>query len=145
MPNSGRPLRRETVTEGSVLILPVYPASFTLIGLTLLLQDDARSSSPAFLAAKWIMSWTHDPIHTWGFLFLGLALLEWGAMFAQQRTLFMWLLVVGCGYATCWAALLLSSAFIDPFVSFTGAVWVGVVALAHIASVRSLARDVVLK
>lgn len=144
MPHN-QPLNAHTVTQGSVLVLRAYPAAFTLVGLVLLVQSPPRTSSAAFDSARWVLSWTPAPIRSWALVFLAIGVAEAMAWWLERRSLFKWLLVAGAGVCGFWSTLLLCSAATDPFVSFTGAIWVGLAAVCHMASIRSLARDVVLR
>ena len=129
-------LNRGAVTQGSLIILPAYPALFGGLGLFLLLQDPRRTSFAAYEPAKEIIS-----IQSWGAIFLVIAILELFGLVLKNRAVFKAALTVGAGVSGFWAALLLSSALYDPGVSWTGGIWIVFVAIAHIASVRSLARD----
>jgi hypothetical protein len=139
-------MTRRTVTEGSVLVLPSYPLAFSLLGAALLLQSAARTASPAFDSAKWVMGWAPlDPIRAWSFIFLAIGITEAVAGLAGRRRAFTWLLVAGAGVCAFWATLLFWSAGSNPVVSFTAGIWVSHSAWCHIASVRSLSRDWVVK
>lgn len=143
---SHQALSRATVTEGSVLVLPSYPTAFCLLGITFLLQGVTRTSSPAFASAKWVMEWAPvSPIRAWSLVFLGIGVAEVVARWRGKRRAFTWLLVAGAGVCAFWATLLFWSATGSPLVSFTGAIWVSHSAWCHIASVRSLTRDWVVK
>lgn len=140
-----QPLRGRFVTEGSVLILPAYPLAFLTVGLIFRFQSPERSSSPAFGSAKFIMGWTGNPIHAWGLVFVALALCETVAALLELRRVFTWCLVGGSGLCGFWATLLFTSAGTSHVVSYSGGVWIMLVAWAQIASVRSLTRDTVIK
>lgn len=145
MPAS-RPLSRQTVTEGSILVLPSYAFVFCAVGLIFLFQSPARTASPAFDSAKWALSWLGtDPIRTWACIFLTIGASEIVSGLVGQRQLFTWLLVAGAGVCAFWATLLFWSASASPFVSFTAGVWVSHSGWCHIASIRSLSRDWVVK
>lgn len=135
-----QPLNRRTVTEGSIMVLPAYPIVFYWSGLFLLFQGASRTSSPAFDAAKWVF-----PIHTWAVVFLTIAAFETWALLTHRRVAFKYLLVAGCSVTCFWLGLILCSAFASSVVSFAGVGWIGGWAWAHIASIRSLTRDVVIK
>lgn len=139
-------LTRQTVTEGSVLVLPSYPIVFCLLGAVLLMQGATRTSSPAFASAKWVMSWTPvDPVHAWALVFLGLGAAEFLTGATGHRSAFKWLLVAAAGVCAFWATLLFWSATSSPLVSYTAGIWVSHSAWCHIASIRSLTRDWVVK
>lgn len=144
MPTS-RPLTRQSVTEGSILVLPSYSVVFCAVGLIFLWQDPNRTTSPAFDSAKWVMSWTGDPIKAWALVFLIIGMAEATAGILQRRRLFTWLLVAAAGLCAFWATLLFWSAASSPLVSFTAGVWVSHSAWCHIASIRSLTRDLVVR
>jgi hypothetical protein len=135
-----RELNLATVTHGSQVILPFYPLSALAIGLLFILQPASRTSSGAFETAKEVMS-----IPTWGLVFILVGLLEIMAFAVGRTVMFQWGLIIGAGLATFWAVLIFLSALDNPNVTFTGCVWIMFVAVAHIASTRSLAKDVVLR
>jgi hypothetical protein len=152
------PLTKNTVTEGSVVVLPAYPALFIVIGCAFLLQAGSRTSGHAFDTPKFLMAWTDAPMRAWGVLFLLVGVPEllvlltgllpnWLLLSAPhwQRRAFKYLLVVGTGMCGFWLGLLLYSALTDPFVSFIGATLFGFAAWCHVASIRSLTRDLVFK
>lgn len=141
-----RPLTWRNITEGSVLVLPSYAIVFIAIGAIFLAQSPIRTTSPAFNSAKWALHWTGtDPIKTWAFVFLALGLAEVIAGALENRRAFVWLLVAAAGVCAFWATLLFWSAASSPVVSFTAGVWVSHSAWCHIASIRSLSRDWVVK
>lgn len=140
------PLNKQHVTEGSTDVLPAYPISFVSVGLLLIGQDTHRTDSHAFDGARQVFDWLPwDPMHTWAVVFLSIGLVEAWAWRKEDRRLFRWCLIVGAGVVAFWATLLLLSAFADPLVSFTGAVWLYFIAWCHKASVKSLSRDKVFK
>lgn len=132
------PLTWRTVTQGSQVILPAYPGMTCALGLFFLIQASSRTSSPAFDPAKSLMS-----IHMWGTLFLALGLFEVLCFIIGNRMWLRWALVAGCGLCGFWAVLLLKAAHDDVNVSYTGFVWVFFAGLAHLASARSVVKDVV--
>lgn len=130
------PLAKEKVTQGSQVILPAYPILFLLIAGFFLFQNESRTQGDAFEVALMITS-----IKGWGYMFLALGTVEVFALFRHRRGAFMWSLVGGSGMCAFWSVLLFASATRNDSVSWTSGVWVMFAAVAHIASVRSLARD----
>lgn len=128
------PLDREHTTQASRIMLPTYAILFALLGLMLIFQDQARTSSEAFDVAKMVM-----PIYLWGWLFIAVAFMEGTALWVHKRGLYLAGLTVGVGLVTFWAVVLTAAAFLSPVVSFTGAVWVGGWIAAHLATALSLA------
>lgn len=132
------PLVRSTVTQGSIVIIPAYPCLFLSAGLLLLVQAPTRTSGEVFLVAADLMS-----IRTWGVLFVAVGVVEvFGLAFANRRVVIGGL-IVGAGVSAFWGLLLIMGAVDNQFASFTSGLWVMFVALAHIASTRSLSRDIV--
>lgn len=130
------PLTRGHVTQGSEIILPAYPTLFLVIAGFFLFQDDSRTQGAAFEIALMVTS-----IKGWGVLFLVMGAVEVSGLMSHKRKMFMWMLVFGAGLCAFWATLIFTAAARNDMVSWTSGVWVLFAAVAHIASVRSLARD----
>jgi hypothetical protein len=130
------PLAKDKVTQGSQVILPAYPILFLLIAGFFLFQNESRTQGDAFAVALMVLS-----IKGWGLVFLTIGAVEVSCLFSHRRIMFMWSLVLGAGMCTFWSILLFASATRNDSVSWTSGVWVLFAAVAHIASVRSLARD----
>lgn len=130
------PLAKDKVTQGSQVILPAYPILFLVIAGFFLFQNESRTEGDAFEVALMVLS-----IRGWGVVFLVIGAFEVSCLFSHRRLPFMWSLVVGTGMCAFWAILLFASATRNDSVSWTSGVWVLFAAVAHIASVRSLARD----
>ena len=130
------PLKKNTVTQGSQVILPAYPILFLLIAGFLLFQDPSRTQGESFEVALMIVS-----IGGWGLVFLLIGAVQVFCLMGHRRKTFMWSLVARTGMCAFWAILLFASATRNHSVSWTSGVWVMFVAVAHIASVRSLSRD----
>lgn len=130
------PLTRSSVTQGSQVILPAYPILFLVIAGFFLFQDASRTSGAAFEVALML-----TPVKGWAIIFLVVGAVEVFCLMGHKRRTFMWSLVAGTGLCTFWAILLFAAAGRNETVSWTSGVWVLFAAVAHIASVRSLARD----
>ncbi len=130
------PLAKQHVTSGSQIILPAYPILFLVIAGFFLFQDEARTRGPAFEIALLVA-----PIHLWGALFLVIGTVEVFSFMSRRRGAFMGALVSGSGLCAFWSVLLFASATQNDDVSWTDGALVLFVAVAQIASVRSLARD----
>src|SRR5690242_8857003 len=105
------PLDRAHVTVASRIMLPAYALIYAGVGLAFLLQDPARTSSPAFDVAKSLL-----PIHAWGWVFLAVAVAETAALITHRRRAYVLALVPGAGLAGFWAVIVSSSAFASPLV-----------------------------
>ena len=137
-----KPLRRTNVTEGSRIILPAYPILLLLVAGFLLFQSPTRTSGESWDVARLVLGWAPwDPIHAWGAVFLLVGALEVFALVWHRRRMFTRLLVVGSALSGFWGSLFLAAAQQSEQVSWTSGLWVWFVAVAHIASIRSLARD----
>lgn len=141
------PVVRETVTEGSVVVLPAYPTLFSLLGLAAM--PAGRTTAPAFDAPKYLLEWTGHPMQGWGMLFLAFGLIQYTVLLAggrlpHQRRWVIRTLRFGTGLCGFWCGLFLYSALTDPVVSFFGAILMLFAAWCHVASIRSMARDLVL-
>jgi hypothetical protein len=140
-----QPLNRWNVTEGSVLVLPAHATLFALIGTALLTMSPRRTSSHGFDAAKAILSWTGHSIHAWGICFLTLAVVELWVGARERRRTFTLLLVANCGILGGWGGMFLWQALTDPVVSFLGTILFAYAAWCHVASIRSLTRDRIIR
>lgn len=132
-------LAKSTVTQGSRVVIPLYPALFILVGLINIFQSAERTSGPAYAAAKALM-----PIQWWGMLFLAIGAAEALCWLNEQRRPFMDLLVLGSGLCAFWGMLFFIAAADDGHVSWSGPVWLFFASGCHVASTRSLARDLIL-
>lgn len=140
------PLRKTTVTEGSQVILPAYPILLLLVAGFLLFQSPSRTSGESWEVAKVVLQWSPwGPIQTWGAVFAIIGALEVFGLVWHRRVMFMRLLVAGAALSGFWGTLFLAAAAQSEHVSWTSGLWVWFVAVAHIASVRSLARDRVVR
>jgi hypothetical protein len=133
-------LRLTNVTAGSQVILPAYPGLAVLVGLLFVYQSPLRTQGPAFEMATRVMSTPH-----WGFAFVLLGVFEVACFYSHRSGWFRWSLIIGAGLCGFWATLLCWSAFVDEHVSWTSCVWVFFAGLAHVASARSVSRDVVFR
>lgn len=132
-------LRRE-VTAGSRLILPAYPLLAVALGLLFIFQSPSRTSGAAYDVAKQVL-----PICWWGVLFLALGLLKAVAWVTGSRAMFMACLTIGAGLCGFWAVLVAAAAYASDTASYTSALWVLFVTLAHLASIKSLTTDRVVR
>jgi hypothetical protein len=136
------PLRRDSVTEGSLVILPAYPILMLLVAGFLLFQSPSRTSGESWEIARMVLDWgPWDPIQAWGAVFMLIGAAEVFALFWHRRRIMMQMLITGAALSGFWGTLFLASAAQSEYVSWTSGLWVWFVAVAHIASVRSLARD----
>ena len=134
------PLTWNTITSASKVMLPVYLATYALLGLELLLQDPQRTSTPAFDPAKLLMTWLPNPMQGWGVVFLAIATYEALALARRQRIWEVTALGLGLGMAAFWMTLLLVAAGTDDRVSYTSGTWLLIPVAAHFASMISLTR-----
>lgn len=133
------PLKKDKVTQGSQVILPAYPVLFLMVAGAFLFQSDSRTQGDAFNIARMVTS-----IQTWGIIFAVVGAFEVFSMMLHKRISMIWALVVGAGLSGFWASLIFTAAVRSDSVSWTSGMYISFVVVAHIASVRSLARDSVL-
>lgn len=139
-------LSKGHVTASSQVMLPTYPVFSGLVGLSYFLGDPDRTASPSFDFAREIM-----PIRAWGLVFLALTATKVFALITHNRRVMIVALCAALGAYITWTLFFLASLldfgigfpWLAPAASIT-AVWLwGFVSVAHVASLRSLTRDVV--
>lgn len=124
------------MTQGTQVILPAYPILFLMVAGAFIFQSDLRTQGEAFMVARLLTG-----IQTWGWIFAVVGAAEVFCLMAHKRVTMIWLLVIGTGLSGFWSCLIFAASFLNDSVSWTSGMWVMFVAVAHIASVRSLARD----
>lgn len=127
---------RGRLTASSKLMLVVYPLFSCYVGGAYVLGDPARTATPSFDAMRREM-----PLHAWGWFFIALAVLEALAWALGSQRLMIVALCCGFGVSLCWAFGFAWSLAITTNASLTGPVIWCFVAVAHIASLRSLTQD----
>lgn len=144
--SNAAPLRRDSVTEGSLVILPAYPILLLLVAGFLLFQSPSRTSGESWEIARLVLDWgPWDPIQAWGVVFMAIGGAEVFALFWHRRRVMIQMLILGAALSGFWGTLFLAAAAQSEQVSWTSGLWVWFVSVAHIASVRSLARDNVVR
>lgn len=143
------PLTRSTVTASSQLMLPTYPVFALVVGLSYVLGDPSRTASPAFDYVRDIM-----PIAWWGCMFIAISAGMTTALLLHHRRVMVAALCFALGCYSMWVVGYMCSLFnvgnssfpsLNPDMPFT-AVWLwSFVCVAHVASLRSLTRDVVIR
>lgn len=129
------PLTRATVTAASRVMLPTYVATFGIVGVNWLAAPSQRLlASPVLRAADAIM-----PIRGWGALFAACAVLMAVALVRHHRDLYRFALLVCAVAMSTWSLVAAVGTLFEP-VSFSAWVWPACVAVACLASNRSLAR-----
>lgn len=126
-------IAREHGTAASRIMLPTYVALFGGAGLAFLIQAPLRTSGPAYeVATAWF------GIRWWGVGFLVIASVSFAGLASRWMPALVLGLVLGAGTAGFWGALIEATAFRDPHVSFSGGMWITTVAIAQVASLKSL-------
>lgn len=126
-------LTRATVTAASRTMLPTYPAFCGAIGLNFLIRGADLTTVGVFYEVAHEML----PLRVWGFLFLVVAVVQVGALVYRRRWTYQVGLALMVGLMTTWAFVGAVAAVRD-MGSYTAPVWPAFVALACIASFRSL-------
>lgn len=128
-----RDLTRGTVTAASRVMLPTYAVFFTITGCSLILTSTARlRETPALRYADTVF-----PIHAWGLLILAMGAALAVALIRRRRTWYTYVL----GGAATWMSLFSLATFTAIFkdrAPLGGWAWPGFVAVACIASLRSI-------
>lgn len=128
------PLTRDTVTAASRIMLPTYVAMFAAIGLSYVLgPHKIAAASPALAFADRMM-----PLPAWGALFLGCSTVMAGALLTHRRMLYRWALRM-CGVSMCIWAVVIGLATLNGDATPAAAAWPAFVAVACLATDRSLA------
>ena len=143
------PLTRANLTASSKVMLQVYPTFSLLVGLSYTFGAPTRTASPAFDVVRSMM-----PLHYWGMVFLVLTAGMLGALATKNRRAMVLMLCTALGFYSAWTAgFVLSLLDLTHGVGHIGfredipltSVWLwSFVCAAHVASLRSLTRDVVL-
>lgn len=107
--------------------LTMFPALYVVLGLVFLLQSPLRTTGPAFTAARAIPG----GMETWGVVFVVLGCVQFATLATHVRW-FITGLVVGSGLVWFWWYLIVKSTLGNDTVSWSGAVWIGFCAAAHI-------------
>lgn len=127
-------LHRSHITAASRIMLPTYVAMFAALGLNYLFTPAQRlsASSTALDFADRVM-----PIQAWGLMFLAAAVIMAGSLMLGRRVLFRFSLWVCAVSMTIWAVILFTASLTGE-ASPAAAIWPAFVAMACIASARSL-------
>lgn len=129
-------LSRDRITSASKIMLPFYPIFSLAIGLSYILGDPERTSTPAFHYVREIA-----PLSTWGWAFLVIALLEVLALWKQSRYFMVTALAIAVGAYLAWSLSFVVSIIQTDDASLT-APWLWLLAsVAHYASLSSVTKD----
>lgn len=127
-------MTRNTVTAASRIMLPTYVAMFGAIGLSYVFgPHKIAAASPALAFADRMM-----PLPAWGALFLGCSAMMAAALLTHRRMLYRWALRM-CGVSMTIWALIIGLATLHGDATPAAAAWPAFVAVACLASDRSLA------
>lgn len=127
------PLTRDSVTAASRIMLPTYVVFFAALGLNYLIADGTASASPALAYIDTLM-----PLKVWGAVFLCCSALMVVAMLRRGRTLFRFPLRFCALAMIVWAGFI-AAASITGNATPLSAAWAAFIAVACLASDRSLA------
>ena len=139
------PLSRVAASPAERITLPLYAIAYILMGGLFVFQDSARTGGSAFAVARivgdWLSPGEFDGIALWGLVFTAVGVVEGVALLCHlSPRVYIAALSMGAGLSAFWTVALAASAIRAPDVSFTGAVWLGVVVCLQVASARGLAR-----
>lgn len=127
------PLTRANVTVASRVMLPAYPILAAAVGLNYLVAGDRLLEvGVIYRVADKIV-----PLHWWGLMFLIVALAQAFALVSRSRLAYELALALMAGAMVTWGSVGLLAAAREGG-SWTAALWPGFVAVACIASFRSL-------
>jgi hypothetical protein len=115
-------------------MLPTYVITFAALGLSYMFgPNHIAAASPALAFADHMM-----PLEAWGSLFLGCSTLMAIALATHRRTLYRWALRM-CGVSMTIWALVIGLATLNGDATPAAAAWPAFIAIACVATDRSLA------
>ena len=126
-------LSRTNVTAASRIMLPAYVVFFAAIGINYIRAGATAAASPPLAFANAFM-----PLPAWGALFVGCALLMAAALALHRRMLYRWALRM-CGLSMMFWTVVIGFASLAGEATPAAAIWPAFVAVACMASDRSLA------
>lgn len=128
------PLTKTSITLASRVMLPVYPIFALGVGVSFLATPLPRLlASPSLRFANEVF-----PIPVWGYGFLAVAFVLFGALLIHNRRSFQIALAVMCAWMLFYAAVTLWAAF-SGGASFSAWTWPAFIAAACWATMLSLA------
>lgn len=132
-----RPLKWESLSAPSKIMLPTYVIGFFVIGFVYT-STDKEDLVHASLALHYANDWID--IRIWGAMFLTISMTMTLSFLFERRALFSYALWYAAVVLASWMIILIAAAF-NGSGTFAGWVWPYIAASACIASFTSLLKD----